>query len=141
VSGKVTYSPGLEKKNRPVQAVLTGTTSGCSDIFNGAESGTGTFTAVMSGTANVNAENFSGTFTINWPAGSGFNPSNGNLTVTESNGVEKLSGTVTSGFDTGTALAWQYVITGNTGRTGTKKGVTAQTDTNTQPLNLSRNEG
>ena len=82
-----------------------------------------------------------GTFTINWPAGSGFNPSNGNLTATESNGVENVSGTVTSGFDTGTALAWQYVITGNTGRTGTKKGVTAQTYTNTQPLNLSRNEG
>src|SRR5215831_2106218 len=61
-------------------------------------------TAVMSGTANVNAENFSGTFTINWPAGSGFNPSNGNLTVTEANGLENVSGTVTSGFDTGTAL-------------------------------------
>jgi len=141
VSGKVTYSPGLEKKNRSVQAVLTGTTSGCSDIFNGAISGTGTITAVMSGTANVNAENFSGTFTINWPAGSGFNPSNGNLTVTEANGLENVSGTVTSGFDTGTALSWQYVINGHTGRTGTKKGVTAQTYTNTQSLNLSRNEG
>ena len=141
VAGKVTYSPGLEKKNRSVQAVLTGTTSGCSDLFNGAISGTGTITAVMSGTANVNAENFSGTFTINWPAGSGFNPSNGNLTVTEANGLENVSGTVTSGFDTGTALAWQYVINGHTGRTGTKKGVTAQTYTNTQSLNLSRNEG
>jgi len=141
VSGKVTYSPGLEKKNRSVQAVLTGTTSGCSDIFNGAISGTGTITAVMSGTANANAENFSGTFTINWPAGSGFNPSTGNLTVTEANGLETVSGSVTSGFDTGTALSWQYVITGHTGRTGTKKGITAQTDTNTQSLNLSRNEG
>ena len=141
VSGKVVYSPGLEKKNRSVQAVLTGTTSGCSDIFNGAISGTGTITAVMSGTANASAENFNGTFTINWPAGSGFNPSNGNLTVTESNGLENVSGTVTSGFDTGTALAWQYVVTGHTGRTGTKKGVTAQTYTNTQSLNLSRNEG
>ena len=141
VSGKVTYAPGLEKKNRSVQAVLTGTTSGCSDLFNGAISGTGTITAVMSGTANANAENFSGTFTINWPAGSGFNPSNGNLTVTEANGLENVSGSVTSGFDTGTALAWQYVITGHTGRTGTKKGITAQTYTNTQSLNLSRNEG
>ena len=141
VAGKVTYSPGLEKKNRSVQAVLTGTTSGCSDIFNGAESGTGTLTAVMSGTANVNAENFSGTFTINWPAGSGFNPSNGTLSVTEANGLETVSGSVTSGFDTGSAFALQYVVTGHTGRTGTKKGITAQTYTNTQPLTLSRNEG
>jgi hypothetical protein len=141
VSGKVTYSPGLEKKNRSVQAVLTGTTSGCSDIFNGAESGTGTITAIMSGTANVNAENFSGTFTINWPAGSGFNPSNGNLTVTEVNGLETVSGSVTSGFDTGTAFAMQYVITGQTGRGTALHPVTAQTYTNTQPLTLSRNEG
>src|SRR5262249_38478066 len=141
VSGQVTYSPGLEQKNRSVQAVLTGTTSGCSDIFNGAISGTGTITAVMSGTANVSAENFSGTFTINWPAGSGFNPSNGNLTVTEANGLENVSGTVTSGFDTGTALAWQYVTTGNTGRTGTRKGVPAHTYTNTQSPTPPRNEG
>ena len=103
--------------------------------------GNGTFTAILSGNASLAAENFSGTFTINWPAGSGFNPSNGNLTVTEANGLENVSGTVTSGFDTGTALAWQYVITGHTGRTGTKKGITAQTYTNTQSLNLSRNEG
>jgi hypothetical protein len=50
----------------------------------------------MPGRANLSAENFSGTFTINWPAGSGFNPSNGNLTVTESNGLENVSGSVTS---------------------------------------------
>jgi hypothetical protein len=142
VSGKISYSPGIVKlKDRSVQAVMTGTTSGCSDIFNGPESGTGTFTAIMSGKVNISTENFSGTFTINWPAGSGFNPSNGNLTVTEANGLETVSGTVTSGFDTGTALAWQYVITGHTGRTGTKKGITAQAYTNTQSLNLSRNEG
>ena len=141
VSGKVPYSPGLEKKNRSVQAVLTGTTSGCSDLFNGAISGTGTITAVMSGTANVNAENFSGTFTINWPAGSGWNPSNGNLTVTEANGLENVSGSVTSGFDTGTAFAMQYVVTGQTGVGGPKHPVTAQTYTNTQSLTLSRNEG
>ena len=142
VSGKIIYTPGIVKvAKRNVHAVLTGTTSGCSDIFTGAVGGTGTLTAVMHGTVNLSAENFSGTFTINWPAGSGWNPSNGSLTVTEANGLENVSGSVTSGFDTGTAFAMQYVVTGQTGVGGPKHPVTAQTYTNTQSLTLSRNEG
>ena len=142
VAGKISYSPGIVKVTKKnVQAVLTGTTSGCSDIFSGAIGGTGTITAVMHGKVNLSTENFSGTFTINWPAGSGFNPSNGNLTVTEANGLENVSGSVTSGFDTGTAFAMQYVVTGQTGAGGPKHPVTAQTYTNTQSLTLSRNEG
>jgi hypothetical protein len=142
VSGKIIYTPGMVKVKKPlIHAVLTGTTSGCSDIFSGAVGGTGTLTAVMSGHANLSAENFSGTFTINWPAGSGWNPSNGNLTVTEVNGLETVSGSVTSGFDTGTAFAMQYVITGKTGQGTALHPVTAQTYTNTQSLTLSRNEG
>lgn len=142
VSGKITYTPGLRNTVlKPQQAVMTGTTSGCADIFSGPESGTGTLTAVLSGTASAAAENFSGTFTINWPAGSGFNPSNGTLTVTESNGVENVSGTVTSGFDTGTVLGMQYVITGKKGAGTRLHPIIWQTYTNTQPLTLSRNEG
>jgi hypothetical protein len=142
VSGSISYSPGMVKYKKPlIHAVLTGTTSGCADIFSGPLSGTGTITAIMSGHANLSAENFSGTFTINWPAGSGFNPSNGSLTVTESNGVENVSGSVSSGFDTGTAFAMQYVITGHKGVGTAKKPVTSQTYTNTQSLTLSRNEG
>jgi hypothetical protein len=142
VAGKITYTPGLRKTVlKQVNAVLTGTTGGCADIFSGPMSGTGTFTAVLSGKADLAAENFSGTFTINWPAGTGFNPSNGTLTVTESSGLENVSGTVTSGFDTGTAFAMQYVTTGNKG-SGTKAHpVVSQTYTNTQSLTLSRNEG
>ena len=142
VAGKITFSPGMVKVKKPlIHAVLTGTTSGCSDIFSGAIGGTGTITAVMSGHANLSAQNFSGTFTINWPAGSGFNPSNGNLTVTEANGLENVSGSVTSGFDTGTVFAMQYVVTGKTGVGGALHPVTAETYTNTQSLTLSRNEG
>jgi hypothetical protein len=142
LAGKITYSPGLlTTTRRSVHAVMTGTTAGCSDIFNGPLSGTGTFTALLAGKVSVSAENFSGTFTINWPAASGFNPSNGSLTVTESNGLETISGSVSSGFDTGAVLSGQYVITGKTGK-GTKlHPVTAQTYVNTQPLSLSRNEG
>ena len=142
VAGQITYSPGMRKTTfRKVSAVLTGTTSGCSDIFNGPISGTGTITAVLSGKADLASENFSGTFTINWPAGSGFNPSNGTMSVTDSSGLETVSGTVTSGFDTGTVFAMQYVTTGNTGAGTKAHPVTAQTYTNTQPLTLSRNEG
>jgi hypothetical protein len=142
VSGKITFSPGMVKVKKPlIHAVLTGTTSGCSDIFSGAIGGTGTITAVMSGHANLSAQNFSGTFTINWPAGSGFNPSNGNLTVTEANGLENVSGSVTSGFDTGAAFAMQHVVTGKTGVGGALHPVSAETYTNTQSLTLSRNEG
>jgi hypothetical protein len=142
VAGSVHYSPGLlTYTRRSVHATLTGTTSGCSDIFSGAWSGTGTITAILSGKASVKSENFSGTFTVNWPASSGFNPSNGTLTVTESNGIEVISGTITSGFDTGSVMQLQYVVTGKTGRGTVAHPVTAQTYTNTQPLTLSRNEG
>jgi hypothetical protein len=143
LAGQVTYSPGLRiKVLRSVKtAVMTGTTSGCSDIFIGAINGTGTFTAVMSGKASVDAENFSGTFTINWPAGSGFNPSTGTLTVTDSSGQETISGSVTGGFDTGTALYAQYAITGKKGAGTKTHPVTSQTYTNTMSLRLSRNEG
>ena len=142
VAGSVSYSPGLRNTvMRKTQAVLTGTTSGCSDIFSGAESGTGTLTAVLSGKADKAAENFSGTFTINWPASSGFNPSDGSLSVTESNGLENISGSVTSGAFTGAEVAMQYVITGHKGAGTKAHPITQQTYTNTQSLNLSRNEG
>jgi len=141
-AGSVSYSPGLRTTVlRSTHAVLTGTTSGCSDIFNGAESGTGTITAVLTGKASVGSENFSGTFTINWPASSGFNPSEGTLSVTESSGLETISGEVTSGFDTGTVLGGQYVVTGKTGKGTKQHPVTKQSYTNTQALTLSRNEG
>ena len=140
--GHVHYGPGLRSKRlRKVQATLTSTTSGCSDIFTGPLSGTGTFTAVLSGKASLANENFTGTFTINWPAGSGFNPSNGTLTITDSGGIENVTGTVTSGFDTGTVLGLQYVTTHNRGNGTRRHPVTVQRFTNTQPLTLSRNEG
>ena len=142
VSGTITYSPGLRStKIKAEQAILSGTTSGCSDLFNGPMSGTGTFTAVLSGNASVAAENFTGTFTINWPAASGLNPSTGTLSVTEASRTENVSGTVTGGADTGTVLAMQYVTTGSTGNGTKKHPVTAQTFTNSQALTLSRNEG
>ena len=142
VQGKITYTPGLRTSVlKPVTAVLTGTISGCSNLFSGTIAGSGQFTAVLSGTADKNAENFGGTFTINWPAGSGFNPSTGSLSVTEANGLENISGTVSAGFETSAPVAMQYVVTGSKG-TGTKlHPVVSQTYTNTQSLTLSENTG
>jgi hypothetical protein len=142
VLGKITYSPGLRKtKVKAERAVLSGTISGCTDATQGPMSGTGTLTAILSGKASLAAENFSGTFTINWPVSSGFNPSTGTLTVRDSNGMENVSGSVTGGADTGTVLAMQYVISGDKGSGSKKRPVTLQTFDNSQSLTLSRNEG
>jgi hypothetical protein len=142
VVGKITYTPGLRKtKVKAEQAVLSGTISGCTDATQGPMSGTGTFTATLSGKASVAAENFTGTFTINWPTSSGFNPSTGTLSVTDSSGMENVSGSVTGGADTGTALAMQYVIIGDKGAGTKKHPVTVQAFDNSQSLTLSRNEG
>jgi hypothetical protein len=140
VSGKINYSPGLRKTLlRQTTGVLTGTTSGCSDVFNGAMPGTGSFTAVLSGKASLAAENFSGTFTINWPGGS-LNPSNGTLAVHALGNKEySVSGTVTSGADTGSELSLGYLTTTQKG-SGTKlHPVVSQNYVNTAPLALARN--
>jgi hypothetical protein len=142
VSGKITYSPGLRNTLlRQTSGVLTGTTSGCSDAFSGAMPGTGSFTAVLSGKASLAAENFGGTFTINWPGGT-LNPSNGTLSVHAlGNKQYSVNGTVTSGADTGSELSFGYVTTTQKG-TGTKlHPVVSQHYVNTAPLGLARNIG
>jgi hypothetical protein len=142
VTGQVSYQPGLlSSKAQQVHAVLSGTTTGCSDAFAGTLGGSGSFTAVLSGHASPAAENFSGTFTINWPASAQLNPSNGTLTVTESNGTETVSGVVTSGALVGSPISLSYVTTASTGTGAKKHPVTAQSFTNTQPLQLTQNEG
>jgi len=142
VAGSIHFTPGLRKTYaRQTSAVLTGTTSGCSDEFSGALPGSGSFSAVLSGKASLAAENFSGTFTINWPGGS-LNPSNGTLGVQAlGNHQYHVSGTVTSGADTGSVLSFGYLTTSQKG-TGTKlHPVTSQQFVNTAPLALARNLG
>jgi hypothetical protein len=142
VSGSISVNPGLRAaKARNVQEIASSTLSGCSNIFDGPILGSGTFTAIMSGTATYPSQNLNGTFTINWPAASGYNPSTGTLSTTESNGVETVSGTVTSGFETGAGVTLQYALTGHTGKPKSTKGVTAETFVNTQALDLSVNTG
>jgi len=142
VTGQISYQPGLlSTKAQQVHAVLSGTTTGCSDAFSGALAGSGSFTASLTGKASAAAENFSGTFTINWPASAGLNPSNGTLTVTESNGTEVVRGTVTSGALTGSPISLSYLTTTNTGAGTKKHPITAQAFVNTQSLQLTQNNG
>jgi hypothetical protein len=97
------------------------------------------FSAMLNGNSSLAAENFSGTFTIDWPASAGLNPSNGTVTVTESGGTESVNGMVTSGAFTGSPISVTLKTTANTG-TGTKRHpVTAQTFVNTTPLQLTQN--
>jgi hypothetical protein len=142
VAGQIIYSPGLLRKlARNQETLLSGTTSGCSDIFNGAESGTGSITVSMAGQASLGPQSFSGTFTIDWPPSTGYDPSVGSLTITAAKNVLTISGMVNSGFDTGTVLAMQYKRTGNLVGKGTNAfPVTGQSFANTQPLTLSRDE-
>ena len=119
-AGSVSYSPGLRTTVlRSTHAVLTGTTSGCSDIFNGPESGTRHHHGRADRQGQRELRELQWHVPINWPASSGFNPSQGTLSVTESGGLETISGEVAGGFDTGTVLGGQYVVTGKTGK-GTK---------------------
>jgi hypothetical protein len=102
--------------------------------------GSGSLTAVLSGKASLAAENFAGTFTINWP--SALNPSNGTLSVTaQGNHQYSVNGTITSGADTGAVLSLGYLTTTQKG-TGTKAHpVVLQNFVNTSPLAVSRNFG
>jgi hypothetical protein len=142
VSGNITYSPGLRKVvARQVTGVLSGRVSGCSDGFSGAMAGTGSVTAVLSGKASLAAENFTGTFTINWPGGS-LNPSNGTLNVRAVGAKQyAVSGTVTSGADTGSVLSFGYLTTTQKGIGGPVHPVVSQQFVNTSPLALARNFG
>jgi hypothetical protein len=110
-------------------------------VFQDSFADTGTFSAALSGQASFDAENFGGTFTITWPASSGLSPSVGSVVVTDTNGTESLSGTVTSGAFTQSVLGLGLLTTSHAGK-GTKKSpVTSQLFTSTQPLTVSDNVG
>ena len=141
LSGSVTVTPGLRRKAHAESAVVSGSLDGCS--FEGqSQPGQGSFTAIISGAASKKAGSLSGTFTANWPASAGLNPSNGTVTITNSSaGLYTISGSVTSGALVGTTLSSGYVVTGTHGN-GTKNSpVTEQNFVNTAPFNLGRNGG
>lgn len=142
LTGTISYSPGLTSTAKTQQALLVGTLSGCSGT-NGAQAGTGTVTAVLSGKSKVGAVVETGPATINWPASSGLNPSNANLTIRESapGGTILVQGTVVSGAFTGSVLSSNlqpYASSGN----GTKSHpLKSQSVVNTSPFAAKVNFG
>ena len=141
LAGTVSITPGLKARARTESAVVSGTLDGCSS-FGSQQPGQGTFTAVVSGSASATAGTLSGTFTANWPASSGLNPSNGSITITTiSKGMYSISGTVTSGAWQQNSVSSGYVVTHTKGR-GTKHNpIVSQSFVNTSSLQLGHNGG
>jgi hypothetical protein len=136
VSGSISWTPGLlTTKARTEQAVLTGTLTGCSG-YNGAQDGTGTVTAVLTGSSSLSSATATGTMTINWPATSGLNPSNATVTLrrTASTAPYTVSGTITSGAFTSAQLSTSLLPTTQTGTGTSRHPVTGQQYVNTTPL-------
>jgi len=139
LAGKVTYSPGLLTSTaQETDATVTGHVANCTTSSH--LTGFGTVTFQLSGDASLNSENFgSGTFTIKWP--SPLMPSEGTAGVTESGGIEELTGTVTSGPYTGDEISVNYVTFGKTGSGTSANPVTAQKYINDQNLTVTANNG
>jgi hypothetical protein len=136
LSGSISWTPGLlTTKTRTGQAVLTGALTGCSG-YNGPQAGTGTVTAILTGTSSLTATTQSGTLTINWPTGSGLNPSNATVTLrrTATNQPYTLAGTITSGAFTSAQLSTSLLPTTQTGTGTSRHPVTGQQYVNTTPL-------
>ena len=143
LNGSISWNPGLVKtKVQTEHAVLTGTLSGCSGL-NGAQAGTGTVTAVLTGQSKVGSIVETGTVTVNWPAASGLNPSNGTLTIRRP-AVDQpisVSGSITSGAFTGASLASSLLVSGHTGSGTAANPIVHQDFVNTAPFAARRNLG
>jgi hypothetical protein len=143
VSGLVTHSPGLLTTTaRAQQSVFTGTLTGCSGV-NGPQSGSGTITIFASGSSSNSSMNETGTVTVNWPAGSGLNPSNGTVALRRASSTAPLSvsGSFTSGAYTGSLIATDLLVTSHNG-SGTKANpITRQRVVNTTPFTAKVNFG
>ncbi len=143
VTGTVSYHPGLIKGGfRNSQAVLTGTLTGCRGS-DGAQDGTGTVTAFLSGRSKVGSILESGTMTVNWPAASGLAPSNGTVTVSRTAVGQpvSVSGAFTSGAYTGAHVSSALVITGHHGAGTRAHPLKRQSFVNSAPFTASRNFG
>jgi hypothetical protein len=143
LTGSITWSPGLVRKGaRAERAVLTGTLNGCSGL-NGAEAGTGTVTAVLNGTSSIRSVKESGSITVNWPASSGLNPSNGTVALvrTAADQPFTLSGQFTSGAYTGAVVSAAMLETGHTGGHTASNPLTQHSFVNTLPFAAKVNFG
>lgn len=135
LAGTISYSPGLTSTAKTQQATFVGTLTGCSG-YNGAQPGTGTVTALLTGRSKVGAVVETGTATVNWPASSGLNPSNASLTIRQSaaGGVITVQGTVVSGAYTGSLLSSNLLPFASSGTGTTSHPLKTQSVVNTSPF-------
>lgn len=140
-TGKIAYQPGLlQNTAQTTNATLSGFIAGCHGSGGPTAGLVGTLTTSMSGNASLGSENFSGSFTINWPPA--MNPSTGTLAVTDSNGTLSVSGQITGGTFTGSVIQMSYVITSQHGKGTALNPVTSQTFLSAQqPLTVLTNLG
>ena len=143
LSGTIHWHPGLVKtKVKTEQAVLTGTLTGCSG-YNGAQAGTGTVSAVLTGRSRLGSIVENGTLTVNWPTASGLNPSTSTVSVRRAAADQPFSvfGTVASGAFSTAALSTNLLATTHTGTGSSHHPVTRQSFVNTAPLAVRVNLG
>jgi hypothetical protein len=141
--GSVSYRPGLTNTARAETGTLAATLAGCNSSYSGSTPGTGLLTSSLSGTSSTTGVSQRGNFTINWPAASGLNPSNGTFSLTgpDAAGHYTASGSITSGAFPGAWMGTTFVVTAvNPGANGSPaRPVTLQQLTNTAPLQVRRN--
>jgi hypothetical protein len=142
LTGKITYGKGLTKKAKTHHAVFTGTLTGCNG-YSGAQAGTGTVTADLSGKSSVTSVVESGTAIISWPVSSGLNPSNVAVTfrATGKNGPLSVSGHVTSGAFTTASVSTVLVPYAHKGSGSKAHPLKRQSVVNSAPLAVSVNFG
>ena len=142
VSGKITYGKGLTKDG---QDPSLGAHRHGRRLHrpNGAQSGTGTISGALVGKSSYMSVNETGTVTVNWPAGSGFNPSNAAVTLRETskNGVITIGGTITSGAFTGARFSTSLLPVSHQGSGSKAHPLKSQTLVNTLPLSVAQNFG
>ena len=143
VAGTISYSPGLTSTAKTQQAVLVATLSGCSGAYTGAQAGTGTVTAVLTGSSKVGSVVETGNATISWPASSGLNPTNAKVTIRESvtGGQISLSGSATSGAFASSVISTSLLPYASTGTGTSKHPMTSQSVLNTTPFAAKVNFG
>ena len=143
-SGSISYSPGLfGAVVHKTSAVLSATLTGCSDEFGGVYTDNGQLSVNLSGKSSKASGTLTGSFVINWPASSHYNPSVGTATLNYANNTLSLSGTTstTTGAWEGSYVSDSMLVTSHKG-SGTKANpIRRQTFVNTTPLTVQHNIG
>ena len=142
-SGQITYTPGLWGTAHAQNAVLSATLTGCSDAYGGVFTGTGQLSVNLSGKSSKASGSLSGSFVINWPADSHYNPSVGTATVNLSTNTLSLSGSTstTTGAWEGSYVSSSMLVTGHKGAGTKAHPITQQSFVNTVPLTVQHNIG